>query len=121
MEDNKCKISEENLKFYCEKCNYKCNYKAHYEQHLKSGKHINGKITKIHTKKKDPIIHKCEKCEFTSTHFYNFKTHVLNYHSSIEERKKEYPYYCEFCDYGIFSIDNYNKHLLTKKHIIKSK
>jgi hypothetical protein len=112
------------LKFYCEKCNFKCDFQVYYERHLKTGKHINGKITKIHKKeriKKDAVIHKCEKCEFTSTHFYNFKTHILNYHSSIEERKKEYPYYCECCDYGIFSIDNYNKHLLTKKHIIKSK
>lgn len=118
MENNICVSGS---KFYCEKCNFKCDFQVYYERHLKTGKHLNGKITKIHTKKKDPLIHKCEKCEFTSTHFYNFKTHVLNYHSSIEERKKEYPYYCECCDYGIFSIDNYNKHLLTKKHIIKSK
>ena len=118
MENNIC---ESDLKFYCEKCNYKCKFEYLYNRHLLSGKHINGKIIRIHTNKKEKLIHKCEKCDFTSTHFYNFKTHILNYHSSIEKRKKEYPYYCECSDYGIFSIDNYNKHLLTKKHIIKSK
>lgn len=121
MEENKI---ENGSKFYCEKCNYRCNYKAHYDQHLKSGKHLNGKITKIHTKeriKKEPIIYKCEKCEFTSNHIYNFKTHVLNNHSNVEERKKEFPYYCECCDYGIYSKDLFDNHLLKKRHIMKSK
>ncbi len=117
-------VSANNTTFYCEKCNYRCKYRSHYEQHLKSGKHLTGKITKIHTKeriKKEKKIHQCEKCEFTSTHIYNFKTHLLNNHSTVEEKKKEYPYYCECCDYGIFSKDSFDKHLLTKKHYMKSK
>ncbi len=115
---------ENDLKFYCEKCDYKCKFEYLYNRHLQSGKHINGKIIRIHTKKqikKIPITHKCEKCEFTSTHFYNFKTHILNNHSSIDERKKQFPYYCECCDYGIFSKDNFDKHLLKKRHLTKSK
>ncbi len=110
--------------FYCEKCDFKCKYEVYYERHLKTGKHLNGKITKIHTKeriKKDHIIYKCEKCDFTSNHLYNFKTHVLNNHSSVEDKKKEFPYYCECCNIGIFAETVYNKHLLSKKHLMKSK
>ncbi len=129
MEENTDTTNEVNTKFYCEKCNYKCDYKAHYEQHLKSGKHLTGKITKVHTKERkervkktpNPTIHKCEKCEFTSNHIYNFKTHILNNHSTIEERKKEFLYYCECCDYGIYSKDLFDNHLLKKRHLMKSK
>lgn len=42
---------------------------------------------------------------------------MLNNHSSLEEKKKEFTYYCEVCNYGIFNKDNYDKHLLTKKHL----
>ena len=77
MENNTFE-EEIHLKFYCEKCNYKCDFKAYYERHLKSGKHINGKITKVHTKERkervkktpNPTIHKCEKCECE----YKFKS-----------------------------------------------
>jgi hypothetical protein len=110
-----------NFKFYCEKCDYGCEYKVYYERHMNSGKHINGKITKIHKIKKPELSYICDKCEFISNHIYNFKTHILNNHSTIEERKKEFTYYCECCDYGIFSKDNFDKHLLTKRHFMKSK
>ena len=67
------------------------------------------------------ITHQCEKCDYNSTtHIYNFKTHVLNNHSTLEEKKAGFTYYCECCDYGIFSKDNFDKHLLSKKHIRRS-
>jgi hypothetical protein len=115
---------ENQPKFYCEQCNFKCDFQVFYDRHLKTNKHINGKITRVHTKprvKKDPIIYTCEKCDFTSTHLYNYKTHILNNHSSNEDKKKEFPYYCECCNIGIFAESVFNKHLLSKKHVMKSK
>lgn len=116
MENN---VLEDDSKFYCKECNYKCKFEYLYNRHLKTNKHINGKITRVHTK--EPINYKCEKCDFVSNHIYNYKTHILNNHSTLEERKKEFPYYCELCDYGIFSKDLFDKHLLTKRHFMKSK
>lgn len=47
----------------------------------------------------------------------NFINHILNNHKTKEERKAEYPNYCDFCDYGSFSKKMYDNHLKTKKHI----
>ena len=108
--------------YICVRCNYGCEYEKDFQKHLSSEKHKIGK-RKTRCDKKEvpspPQIHKCEKCDYETTHIYNYKTHVLNNHSSVEEKKSGFSYYCECCDYGIFSKDNYEKHLLTKKHIRK--
>ena len=57
-----------------------------------------------------------------SFHQYLMKnnlTHILNNHSSIEEKKKEYKYYCEYCDIGYLVEHKINTHLNTLKHKIK--
>jgi len=43
--------------------------------------------------------------------------HKLNEHSTVEEREKEFKYYCKKCDYGTISKDLFNKHQQTQKHI----
>ena len=45
-------------------------------------------------------------------------THILNNHSSKEERKHKFKCYCEYCDFGSFSEIHYQNHLITKKHIL---
>ena len=44
------------------------------------------------------------------------KKHVLNEHSTKEEREKEFKYYCKSCDFGTFSKDTYEVHTNTNKH-----
>ena len=44
----------------------------------------------------------------------NLKEHILNYHSSIEEREKGFTYYCKLCDYGTLSKDSINNYYNTK-------
>jgi hypothetical protein len=114
---------EENNNFYCEKCNFKCKYKFYYDRHLTTSKHINGKIIRKTNNDKIKNIKKytCEKCDFISTHLYNYKTHLLNNHSTEEEKQKEFPFYCICCKIGLFAETLYNKHLLSKKHLRKSK
>ena len=45
-----------------------------------------------------------------------YKQHILNEHSTLEERKHGFSFYCELCDYGCFSIDLFNNHKITNKH-----
>ena len=35
--------------------------------------------------------------------------------------KKEFPYYCENCKIGMYAITVYDKHLISKKHLIRIK
>ncbi len=34
----------------------------------------------------------------------------------MEEREKEFKYFCSYCNFGTFSVDLFNKHNLTEKH-----
>ncbi len=99
------------MNYICNKCNFTTDYKSDFINHLNDGNHIDKQIKKTY---------KCKYCTFISTHSYNFKTHILNNHSTIDEKMNQFKYYCKVCDYGVFSINNYNTHLLTKKHICKS-
>ena len=114
---------ETNKNYICVRCKYGCEFENDFMKHLSSEKHKTGK-RKVRSDKKDvpsePKVNQCEKCDYKSTHIYNYKTHILNNHSTLEEKKKGFTYYCESCDYGIFSKDNYEKHLQTTKHIRKS-
>ena len=47
----------------------------------------------------------------------NFKLHYLNKHATKEERKQEFKFYCEKCDFGCFVEVLLNRHLETKKHL----
>ena len=112
---------EINLKFHCEKCNLYFNYKSFLEKHLLSNKHINGErkerkdkgIIKEIEKKK----HKCKDCEYESININHLKSHILNNHSTIEEREKGFKFYCKKCNFGSFTKSCYNKHLDTLNHI----
>ena len=104
---------DKNYKYICEKCNYKCNIISRWEKHINTELHITGK-KKIRSDYKG--IQECKKCDYKTKNTYSLKEHILNYHSTIEERVKEFKYYCKDCDYGTFSIDIINKHNNTKKH-----
>lgn len=42
------------------------------------------------------------------------KLHYLNHHSTKEERKKEFKFYCDECNYGSFIHSLFKIHLETK-------
>ena len=104
-------------KFYCVDCDYKCIYLAHWKQHIESDKHSNGGKRKPRC---DKILEpKCEFCEFTTNNLTNMKTHKLTKHSSKEEQKIGFKYYCDKCEFGTFGDILFTRHLETKKHINK--
>ena len=42
--------------------------------------------------------------------------HILNKHSTKEERKDKFKHYCELCDFGTFSKDTFDVHENSNKH-----
>jgi hypothetical protein len=106
-------MTEKIYKFICEKCNYKGNIPAQWEKHINTELHITGK-KKERSDKKDP--YKCDKCNYETKNKLGLKQHYLNWHSTLEEREKNFNYYCKKCNFGTFSIDLMNTHNNTKKH-----
>ena len=47
--------------------------------------------------------------------------HILNKHSTREERKDKFKYYCELCDYVFFCKKYLDKHLSGRNHNTKLK
>ena len=109
MDENKIK--------HCVKCNKTFTSNAHYLIHCETELHKTGK-RKTRTDKQGEF--KCNICNLYSTRQKStLKIHILNNHSSIEEKKKEYKYYCEYCDIGYLVEHKINTHLNTLKHKIK--
>jgi hypothetical protein len=106
---------EINIKYNCDLCKYKCIYPAHWKQHIESEKHKNNGIRKPRSDK--TFEPKCKSCDYITTRTTNMKLHYLNHHSNKEERKKEFKYYCEDCDFGHFTKALYKAHL-EAKHLI---
>ena len=102
-------------KYFCEKCQYKCNYLSEWNEHLETKKHTGEKRKERCDKK---IEDKCKYCNYVPSKTTNYKLHYLNKHATKEERIKEFPYYCEKCDFGCFGEILLNRHLETQKHLI---
>lgn len=100
--------------FICEICDYKCLYQSHYSQHLNSRKHQNnGKKPP----RKDKILeNKCKSCDYTTRNNTCMRVHLLTNHSTKEERKEKFKYYCDVCDFGTFAEILFKRHNETKKH-----
>ena len=107
--DNK----EISYKYVCDKCEYKCNYDSEWLKHCNTELHKTG-IRKKRSDIKDPI--KCNDCLYSTKNKTMMKQHKLNEHSTKQERKKEFKFYCECCDFGTFSKDLFEKHNNTDKH-----
>ena len=108
---------ENNNKYNCEKCVFSCNTKARWEAHIKTILHITG-VKKKRSDYKNPF--KCEICNYETKNIITLKAHKLNNHSTIEEKKKEFKYYCECCDFGSFYENFITLHNQTTKHKCKS-
>ncbi len=99
-------------KYKCEKCNYNTNYKSSYDKHLRSVLHKTGERKERSDKKNK----KCDVCGYICSTDKNLKNHKLVYHSTKEERKEKFKFYCDKCDYGNDCEILYKKHLDSKKH-----
>ena len=110
------------FKFFCDKCNYGTDIKNSIVLHNKSLLHTTGIAGKRNIKtEEEKKIYKCDKCDYVSKNKNNYLVHKLNNHSTKEERKKEYKYYCELCDFGVLSKSLYEKHIetITHKYILE--
>lgn len=106
-------MSDNNIKYKCEKCNFNCNAKARWEAHINTTLHQTG-IKKKRSDYKEP--YKCDKCDYKNKNATSYKIHVLNNHSTKEDREKEYNNYCKLCDFGCFYEEVMNKHNKSTKH-----
>jgi len=102
-------------KYNCNLCNYTCLYQSHWKQHIESEKHKNqGKRKPRSDKILEPT---CKSCNYTTNNLTCMKVHCLTQHLSKEDRKKEFKYYCETCDFGTYAEILYSRHCETKKHL----
>ena len=108
-------MEEKEYRYKCEKCEFYTNAQSAYKIHVSSEKHTNGKRA-IRCDKKYP--EKCPKCNYKPTGYTTFLQHTLINHSTKEERKEKFPYFCEKCDYGTFSEKYFDNHKKTDKHAI---
>ena len=105
-------------KYYCEKCNYGTDIKNSINLHNKSLLHLTGVAGKRNIKEEDKKkIYECKDCDFITKNKNNYFVHKLNNHSTKEERKEQYKYYCELCDFGVLSESLFEKHKETKTHL----
>jgi hypothetical protein len=100
-------------KYKCEKCIFYTNSQASYKIHISTDKHKTGKKARRCDKK---YPEKCEKCEYEPKSNTNYLKHILIYHSTKEERREKFIYYCERCDYGSFTEKSLDIHKNSKKH-----
>jgi hypothetical protein len=105
--------TEISFRFICEKCNYKGNIPSQWEKHINTELHKTGKRKERSDKKG---IFNCSKCDYKNKNNITLKQHYLNTHGTLEEREKDFKYYCKYCNFGTFSIDLINIHNETKKH-----
>lgn len=100
-------------KFNCDQCKYYTNYKSKWLEHTATTKHKTGK-RKVRSDKKGPV--ECSECGHKSKTVHEARLHKLNNHSTLDERKTKFKYYCEVCNYGTFTPYSYKRHTHTKKH-----
>jgi hypothetical protein len=105
-------MSEKKI-YECEKCNFETNVKQAYKNHLETEKHKTGKI-KTRSDKLYP--EKCELCNYKPYSCAGYVQHKLQIHASIEEKKTQFKFYCEQCNFGTYNELFFNKHISTKKH-----
>lgn len=101
------------FRYTCDKCNYKCKYDSEWNKHCETELHKTG-IRKKRSDIKEPL--KCKDCPYKTKNKTIMNQHILNEHSTKEERKLKFRHYCSCCDFGTFSKDLFSKHNNTDKH-----
>jgi len=109
-------MEEKVNKYICEKCNYKTNITSKWNAHINTELHKTG-VRKKRADCKDPV--KCTGCDYSTKNKMILKTHFLNNHCDKEQKKKEFNFYCDHCDFGSFYEDAINIHNNSLKHKYK--
>jgi len=107
----------EKHKFYCDKCDKSFLYETYYKRHLNSSKHITGNRKQRKDLKEE---FKCNNCDYKTKNISNYRTHLLNNHSTQKEKEEGFKYYCKNCNFGVFTESMFKKHLNTKAHNMKN-
>ena len=70
---------------------------------------------------KTELLEKCKALGITKCKSKNKAEliQLINNHSTKEERKDKFKYYCECCDFGVFVKSMMDTHLNTNKHQLK--
>lgn len=108
-------MEQDSYKYSCDKCGFYCQFKSLWDKHVDTELHKTGKRKKRYDCK-DP--YKCTECDHETRNIVTHKKHILNAHSNKETRKKEFKFYCDYCDFGTFSKNTYETHNKTKRHIL---
>ena len=103
-----------NHKYYCEKCKYGTDIRYSLIQHNNTELHKTGSRGKKQIKVKEEF--NCNECNYKSLNKNNYLTHKLNNHSTKEERKQQFKFYCDTCDFGVFTETSFNNHKETIRH-----
>jgi hypothetical protein len=53
---------------------------------------------------------KCEKCNYEPTSNASYKKQKLIFHSSKKDKKINFKFYCEKCDFGTYAESLYKNH-----------
>lgn len=107
-------VKKYKYKYNCEKCDYHTNTESAWNIHINREKHKTGKNKRRSDAHEGS--YKCEKCGYETLNYTVHLQHQLNNHSTIEERRLGYRYYCESCDYGAFYEEIINHHNKSEKH-----
>jgi hypothetical protein len=101
------------MNYNCKTCKFECKYLSNWVQHIQTARHKNdGKKTRKVTRNKN-----CSICDYTGLTYSDARNHYLSKHGTTEEKKKEYPYYCDSCNIGSFGKCIYEAHCKTNKHL----
>jgi hypothetical protein len=107
----------ENTKYKCKLCKFYTNGNIAWDKHVETEKHKSGGVKrKIRCDKKIKTEIECPHCDYKNMYKICMKSHMLNNHSTKEERKNGFKHYCERCDYGTFSEKRYNDHIISQTH-----
>ncbi len=99
---------------YCSKCDKLFRFNSQYKKHCETELHKTGQ-RKCRSDKKEERI--CPHCDLYITRQpTNLKLHILNNHSTIDERRREFPFYCDLCNSGFMKTTGLDRHLTTRKH-----
>ena len=92
---------------------YHTNFKSTWELHINTQYHITGK-RKIRSDK--VCQEKCTICDYKTKNNTVLRQHILTKHSTKEERKACFTYYCAHCDVGTFARSIFKNHNKSDKH-----
>jgi hypothetical protein len=105
-------------KYVCNICKFSCKFESSWNKHILTDKHKNNGVYIRPKKNNIKSIKKCSVCDFIGAHNDALKIHYLSKHGTIEEKEKEFTYYCKICDFGSFYENTFKSHCETKKHLL---